>query len=37
MARNDQFTITVETDSHLPVSLISAEWEGTFSIRSKRL
>lgn len=36
-AKNDQVTIEVINDTHLPCAFLSAEWEAFFSIRSKRL
>lgn len=37
MARNDQIEITLINDSYLPCYFLSAEWEGFFTLRSKRL
>ncbi|MCA2979538.1 MAG: hypothetical protein INH37_14780 [Myxococcaceae bacterium] len=36
LSRNDQVTISIESDSHLPCSILSAEWEGEFVMRSQR-
>ena len=36
-AQNDQVTISVVSDSHLPCAFQSAEWEGFYTIRSRRL
>lgn len=37
MSRNDRVTIDIVNDTHLPCKLLSAEWEGDFTLRSKRL
>ena len=37
MGRNDQIEITLINDSYLPCYFLSAEWEGFFTLRSKRL
>jgi len=37
MGRNDQIEITLINDSYLPCHFLSAEWEGFFTLRSKRL
>lgn len=37
MARNDQVTIQLVNDSHLPCHFLSGEWEGFFILRSKRI
>jgi hypothetical protein len=37
MGRNDQIEITLVNDTYLPCYFLSAEWEGFFTIRSKRL
>ena len=36
MSENTKVTITVSTDSFLPMRLMSAEWEGTYHARSRR-
>lgn len=36
LSRNDQVSITIESDSHLPCSILSADWEGEFVMRSQR-
>lgn len=36
LSRNDQVRIIVESDSHLPCSILSAGWEGEFAMRSQR-
>jgi hypothetical protein len=36
LAKNDEVTITVENDTHLPSHLLSAEWEGFFTLRADR-
>ena len=36
-AQNDQVTISVTSDSHLPCAFQSAEWEGFYTVRSRRL
>lgn len=36
LAKNDEVTITIENDTHLPSHLLSAEWEGFFTLRSDR-
>jgi hypothetical protein len=35
-ARNTDVTITIESDSHYPCSLLSIDWEGEFTLRSRR-
>ena len=37
MDKNDQVTIELVNDTHLPCHFLSAEWEGDYTIRSKRL
>lgn len=37
MAKNDQVEIEIVSDSFLPCHFLSAEWEGFFILRSKRL
>jgi hypothetical protein len=37
LSKNDRVTIELESDSFLPCHFLSAEWEGFYSIRSKRL
>ena len=37
MADSQEVTIEVINDSHLPCRLISAEWEGDFNIRNRRV
>lgn len=37
MSKNDQVTIDIINDSHLPCAFLSAEWEALYVIRSKRL
>lgn len=37
MGRNDQIEIVLINDSYLPCYFLSAEWEGFFTLRSKRL
>lgn len=36
-AVNKEAVITIEDDSHLPSAFLSAEWEGFFTLRSRRL
>lgn len=36
-SKNDLVTIELFNDSHLPCSFLSAEWEGFYTIRSKRM
>ena len=36
-AQNDQVTVSVTSDSHLPCAFQSAEWEGFYTVRSRRL
>lgn len=36
LSRNDQVSISIESDSHLPCSILSADWEGEFVMRSQR-
>lgn len=36
-SRNDQVSITLFNDSHLPCAFLSAEWEGFYTIRSRRM
>jgi hypothetical protein len=36
-SKNDLVTIELFNDSHLPSAFLSAEWEGFYSIRSKRM
>lgn len=36
MSENTKVTITVSTNSFLPMRLLSAEWEGTYHARSRR-
>lgn len=36
LAKNDEVTITIENDTHLPSHLLSAEWEGFFTLRADR-
>lgn len=35
-SKNDQVTIELTNDTHLPSTFLSAEWEGFFTIRSRR-
>lgn len=37
MGRNDQMTIKIVNDTHLPCHFLSGEWEGYFILRSKRI
>lgn len=37
LSRNDQVTITIESDSYLPCSILSAEWSGQFVMRTRRI
>lgn len=37
MSKNDQVTIEIINDSHLPCAFLSAEWEGFFVRRSRRI
>lgn len=37
MDKNDQVTIELVNDTYLPCHFLSAEWEGDYTIRSKRL
>lgn len=37
MGRNDQLTIEIINDTHLPCHFLSGEWEGYFILRSKRI
>jgi hypothetical protein len=37
MSKNDQIEIEIVNDSFLPCHFLSAEWEGFFILRSKRL
>lgn len=34
---NDKVTIEIRSDSHLPCSILSFDWEGEFTLRSRRL
>lgn len=36
-AKNDEATITFQTDSHLPCSILSVDWEAIFTLRSQRI
>tara|TARA_Y100000401_G_scaffold21977_1_gene14707 strand:+ start:4493 stop:6550 length:2058 start_codon:yes stop_codon:yes gene_type:complete len=36
-AKNDQVTIKVISDSHLPCAFQNAEWEGFYTLRSRRI
>jgi hypothetical protein len=36
-ARNTEATITFKTDSHLPCSILSVDWEAAFTLRSRRI
>jgi hypothetical protein len=36
-AKNDEATITFQTDSHLPCSILSVDWEAIFVLRSPRI
>jgi len=36
-AKNDQVTIELVSDSHMPCAFLSAEWEAMFQLRSKRV
>lgn len=36
-SRNDQVTITLTNDTHLPCAFLAAEWEGFYVIRSRRM
>lgn len=37
MSKSDRVTITIESDSHLPCQFLSAEWEGSMHLRSRRV
>lgn len=37
VSKNDQVTIELVNDSHLPCAFLSAEWEGFYVLRSKRM
>lgn len=37
MGRNDQMSIKIINDTHLPCHFLSGEWEGYFILRSKRI
>ncbi|MET4733927.1 hypothetical protein ABIE64_002656 [Thalassospira sp. MBR-102] len=37
LSKNDRVTIELVNDTYLPSNFLSAEWEGTFSMRSYRL
>lgn len=37
MSKNDRVTIVLESDSHLPMKVQSAEWEGVFIAHSQRV
>lgn len=37
MSKNDQVTIEIINDNWLPFSILSAEWEGLYTTRSRRL
>lgn len=37
MSNSTQVTITIESDSHLPMSILTMEWEGMFTLRSRRI
>jgi len=37
MGRNDQLSIKIVNDTHLPCHFLSGEWEGYFILRSKRI
>ena len=36
-SKNDRVTITIVSDSYLPAAFQSAEWEGYYTIRSRRI
>ena len=36
-AENDAVEIALESDSYLPIAISSAEWEGRFTLRSRRM
>lgn len=37
MSKNDRVTVVLENDTFLPCQFLSGEWEGLYTIRSKRL
>lgn len=37
MAKNDEVEITIESDSHLPLHMLSIEWEGDYTTHSQRV
>ena len=37
VSKNDQVTIELVNDTYLPSSFLTAEWEGFFVLRSKRM
>jgi len=37
IARNTQVTVDVKSTSHLPVTLVQAEWEGNYNTQTRRL
>ena len=37
MSKSDRIRITIESDSHLPCQFLSAEWEGSMHLRSRRV
>ena len=37
MSKSDRIKITIESDSHLPCQFLSAEWEGSMHLRSRRV
>ena len=37
MSKADRVKVTIESDSHLPCQFLSAEWEGSMHLRSRRV
>ena len=37
MAKSDRLRVIIESDSHLPCQFLSAEWEGSMHLRSRRV
>jgi len=37
MSKSDRIKITIESNSHLPCQFLSAEWEGSMHLRSRRV
>lgn len=37
LSRSDQVTVRIINDTHLPLSVLSMEWEGVWSIRNRRI